>query len=97
MHLVVRKKGSQRAMAPVKLEFEYNSAGQGGVPYLTFSGADGKYYMIHFENIEEARTLLSQAHIVWANVCDEEALNTIKRQHGVPERKLGVLSTKEGE
>lgn len=89
MHLVTRRKGSQRRANSIPITFEPNFSGQGGVPFMTLIGEDDKYYMIHFDGIEEARQLLSHAHIVWANVCEEEALNTLKELHGVRPKAEG--------
>jgi hypothetical protein len=83
MKLVVSKKGSQRASAPVRVEFVPNWAGQGGIATLTFEGDDGKYYTFSFANLEEVRELLSQSHIVWHNFRQEEELNDLKRLYGI--------------
>lgn len=71
MILRKRKHGSQRMSKPIKLTFlSYNTAGQGGVPYMTLVSEDQQYYMFEPENEAEARVLLSEAHIVFANMKD---------------------------
>lgn len=63
MLLYRRKHGSQRPMAPVKLEvFRADDN-----PDITFKGSDGVYYSIIPEDMAEVKLLLSEAHIVHHN------------------------------
>lgn len=83
MRLEHGKKGSQRKMKPIQLKFFPNWGGQGGTPYITMEGDDGKWYMLHFNGEEEAREMLSQAHIAFHNICDERILDDLKLQLGI--------------
>lgn len=77
------KKGSQRKLKPIELTFVPNWSGQGGEPYITMEGDDGKWYSLHLDSITEAKALLSQAHIAYGNVCDKEAMDELKAQFGI--------------
>lgn len=83
MRLEHGKKGSQRKMKPIQLTFQPNWGGQGGVPYITMEGDDGKWYMLHFDDEAECREMLSQAHIAFHNICDEANIEHLKRQFGI--------------
>ena len=83
MKLEHGKKGSRRKMKPIELTFFPNWGGQGGVPYITMEGDDGKWYTLHFDSVEECREMLSQAHIVFHNMNDELVLNDLKEKLGV--------------
>ena len=82
MRLVTRKHGSQRASAPQQAVFEPNICGQGGLDFLTFRVGD-RYMMLHFDNQEEVRELLSQAAILWKNWGDQALLKELKERFGV--------------
>ena len=64
MKLYRRKHGSQRAMAPITLELVLNTTGESDI---TFKGADGIYYVIQPDTLEEHRKLLSEVHIAHHN------------------------------
>ncbi len=83
MRLERRRHNSQRPLSPVELEFHPNWSGQGGEPYITFKGVDNIWYFLHFESIDEAKAMLSQAHIAYGNVCDKIAMDELKAQHGI--------------
>lgn len=63
-----RKHGSQRRMAPIKLEVMPNASGD---PDITFKGGDGIWYVLTPESHAEMKLLLSEAHIVHHNWPDE--------------------------
>jgi hypothetical protein len=84
MHMTHGKKGSQRQMKPVILTFWPNWSGQGGEPSITFEGDDGKWYRLHFNSIDEAKEMLSQAHIAYGNVCNQVALDELKSRYRCP-------------
>lgn len=68
MYMLRRRKGSQRSMEPIPLQFEINMAGHGGLPTITMYDAEREmYYTLQFDSETEVRELLSQAHIVHHN------------------------------
>ena len=67
MILHQRKANSQREMAPIKLKFWPNYAGQGGEAQLIFQDQLGNWFWLAFEDGEEVKELLSQTHIVYHN------------------------------
>lgn len=83
MRLEHGKKGSHRKMRPIELKFLPNWGGQSGTPYITMEGDDNKWYMLHFEDAEEAREMLSQAHIAFHNINDNLILEDLKRRAGI--------------
>lgn len=70
-------------MAPIELTFLPNYVGDGGEPFITMEGSDRKWYMLCLDSIEEAKVLLSQAHIAYGNICEQDALNTLKESYGI--------------
>jgi hypothetical protein len=72
MQLTRRKSGSQRTSKMVPFEFAPNFVGQGGTPTLTLHLTESdEYITLYFDNLEEGKRLLSEAHITYHNVVDE--------------------------
>lgn len=70
MHMTRRKFGSQRLSKSVPFVFEPAFTGEGGEPALVLK-TDTEYIILTFEDLEEAKQLLSSAHITYHNVVDE--------------------------
>lgn len=66
MLLKRRRHGSQRPLAPVKLELLPGSAGI-EVPQIVFKGDDNIWYTLVPETEADVRALMSEAHIVHHN------------------------------
>lgn len=73
MKMMKRKEGSQRMSKPVECKLFPNFAGQGGDPQLTLQTTDGDWIWFEFDNADEVRELLSQAHIVHHNFPEQKA------------------------
>lgn len=83
MRLEHGKKGSPRRMKPIRLKFWPNWGGQSGTAYITMEGDDNKWYTLHFEDTEEAREMLSQAHIAFHNIHNNLILEDLKKAVGL--------------
>ncbi|MFK3857785.1 hypothetical protein [Agrobacterium pusense] len=74
MQLITRKYGSQRTSKPVSVTIEPNWGGQGGSQRFVLKDENDRYLIIVPESEEEARQLVSAAHIVMHNYRDERKL-----------------------
>ncbi len=73
MQLIKRKRGSQRSGKPIEVEFVPNTTGQGQDPTFSFYlPATDEYLIFSFADLEEGKRLLSEAHITYHNIVDEE-------------------------
>ncbi|MCK9361763.1 hypothetical protein M0Q28_06105 [Patescibacteria group bacterium] len=66
MKLIIRRKNSQRASAPIPVSFYPNYSGQGGLPLLILE-SDQTYYTLEPETLDEVRQVMSQVHILHHN------------------------------